>query len=491
MSRVPTLALACLALLANTRPVRAQEPPSVPAAGYELFRSMFGFYGFEPRDLKSVPSNEYGTLTVVIFHHRTGDRGINPGSARFALQVLQAGGSVLIASDFPESVGKYLPDNPSVVVESGYVVNQSRGYHYDGRPNQPLVARLESTDPLTNGLFVPGERVATIQPAVLHVEKSRRPIWLKDLARFPPMSDRISEDGRSRLPEDAPFAVGGVGNGLKSFRCLVFADPAVFCNRLLVGSDSPGGNTKNLEFASRVVQFLKPVGVERPKCLFIENGVVRTDLNGIPLYDLAGSPPMPPLPSPLDPAVQAKMTDVMNRTIDDVQAKDQVNTALTKTDRDGTNRFFKLMQVVALTAAAVTAAWLISRMWAARHRPDRPAVPTVLGGAAGEPGSLAHRREELLQIGDYTRPVREYLDDLFARQGLPAGEYRHPRKVPPLAVAGADARAIRGNLRILWGVAYGPEPVSYSRWKELEPMIAAVKRAADDGRWRFAAGGAA
>ena len=54
-------------------------------------------------------------------------------------------------------------------------------------------------------------------------------------------------------------------------------------------------------------------------------------------------------------------------------------------------------------------------------------------------------------------------------------------------------KAVRANLRILWEVAYGadPKPIPYSRWKELEPMIDVVRRAADEGRWQFAAPGGA
>ena len=57
MSRISTLALVCLAHLGNARPAQAQEPPPVPAAGYELFRSMFGFYGFESTDPEAIAAS--------------------------------------------------------------------------------------------------------------------------------------------------------------------------------------------------------------------------------------------------------------------------------------------------------------------------------------------------------------------------------------------------------------------------------------------------
>jgi hypothetical protein len=62
--------------------------------------------------------------------------------------------------------------------------------------------------------------------------------------------------------------------------------------------------------------------------------------------------------------------------------------------------------------------------------------------------------------------------------------------MPGVEAHGPDAKTLRGHLRILWEVAYGanPKPVTYSRWKELEPMIETVRRAAGEGRWTFTGG---
>ena len=42
------------------------------------------------------------------------------------------------------------------------------------------------------------------------------------------------------------------------------------------------------------------------------------------------------------------------------------------------------------------------------------------------------------------------------------------------------------SVRRLWEEANTDVPLAYSRWKELEPILAAVRSAAEADRWRFA-----
>ena len=66
--------------------------------------------------------------------------------------------------------------------------------------------------------------------------------------------------------------------------------------------------------------------------------------------------------------------------------------------------------------------WLSRRIWTIRHQPDLVPIPKDTGrmASSGKPGSIARRREELLQTGNYTPIVREYLQDLFQAQGFDA-----------------------------------------------------------------------
>jgi hypothetical protein len=122
-----------------------------------------------------------------------------------------------------------------------------------------------------------------------------------------------------------------------------------------------------------------------------------------------------------------------------------------------------------------------------------PAMPRDVGRAAptSVAGSLTRRREEILQSGNYTELVREYLQEMFVNHGLdPAMRNDPSQTLPKVTVTGREAKTIRSSLCILWEVAFDPQtkPISYSRWKELEPMLDAVQRAAEDGRWHFTTG---
>lgn len=471
--------------------IAAQEPqPPLPANSYDLFRGVLDFYGFRPAtDPTAVRRSDYKHTCVILIGRPDSDR-----ISRLTTQVLEAGGTALIAVNTPGPLGEFLPGYPDVEVLPHRVVNAHRNYR--NQPQYPLVQPVPR-----DGGFLPfgltpephfelfrDEQLVAHMPAELRVGHRARSV-LAPLATLSPNSSVTTGNSMSAPRQDNPLvAAGASGPASNPYRCLVLTCPEVFTNRLLVGTDQRGGETQNLEFAARVAKFLKPAGVERPNCVFIEAGKPVGDFDRIGLYELGEPPPVPPLPSPLDPAVQAKLTDVANAAIDKLQADDRLNQKLAGESR----RYARVMQGLAGLLAVLATGWMLRRIWTARHQPDRPPVPTDTGRVAGTgpPGSFTRRREELLQSGDYTRPVRDYLDELFIRQGLPADGPRHPRSVPAVTASGPDARAIRSHLRILWEAAYGPGGVTYSRWKELEPMIAAVQRAAGDGRWRFAAGGA-
>lgn len=490
MTRPCGIALVIALMTSGTVGAQEQQSP-LPANGFDLFRGVLGFYGFQPvTDPATIRRSDYNRTCVILIGRPGSDR-----ISRLAMQTLEAGGTVLIAVNTPGPLGEYLPGYPDVEVLPRRVVNASRNYR--NQPQYPLIQPApRAAGFLPFGLppephlelFRSDEQLVAHLPAELRIGRRTRSV-LVPLATLPPHSSVAMDNTTSAPRGDNPLiAAGASGPATNPYRCLILTCPEVFSNRLLVGTSQEGGDTQNLEFAARVAKFLKPTGVERPNCLFVDAGIPVGDFNRIGLYELGEPPPVPPLPSPFDPAVQAKLTGVANAAIEKLQADDRLNRELT----GGTRRYARVMQGLAGAIAVLATGWMLRRIWTARHLPDRPPVPTDTGRVAGSgpPGSFTRRREELLQSGDYTRPVREYLDDLFTRQGLPADEYRRPRSLPPVAVAGGDARAIRSNLRILWEAAYGPGVVTYSRWKELEPMIAAVQRAAGDGRWRFAAGGA-
>ena len=215
---------------------------------------------------------------------------------------------------------------------------------------------------------------------------------------------------------------------------------------------------QNVAFADRVVQWLRGP-TERSKCLFIENGVPRTDFDVVRYEALQGMPPLPvpPMPDPLDPELQRKLTDAINRGIANWQDDDRPNQIVAGTDE----RFNRVLRFLAAVAAVVLLVLLVRRAWRGRHEPDVPPVPTDTGRVAGTapPGSLARRREEILQAGDYGGVVREYLRELFASQGLPEAAVQ-PRQVARGPGHGAGEHDSAGRPSYPVGCSLRPAPAT-------------------------------
>lgn len=493
--------LALVGLLAL--PSRAQPPaerrepiPTLPATGSEAFRGLFRFHKVEPVRPGGLAEADYADLIVVVLGRV---RPAAPGAidpAPYTQRALRNGGAVLIATEEPGSLSRLFPDQPNVQITGESVLSPEDRGAYADLPHCPFVVprlpgdfdklmwQVTAPDPEW-GLFLGIDRLATNVPGALRVTSESRHTRGR-LAGYPPGS-RINRRGRPEptLPPDRLFAVGGSGRADLPFRSLVLADPSVFSNQMMAPPPDMPPN-QNVAFADRVVQWLRGP-TDRSKCLFIENGIPRTDFDVVRYEALQEMPPLPvpPMPDPLDPELQRKVTDAINRGIANWQDDDRPNEIVAGTD----SRFNRVLRFLASVAAVVLLVLLVRRVWRGRHEPDVPPIPTDTGRVAGTapPGSLARRREEILQAGDFGGVVREYLQELFASRGLPVGADR-PHKLPEVVVQGRGNTTLREDLRILWDVAFGPRPrpVTYTRWKELEPMIDAVRRAAAEGRWRFA-----
>lgn len=492
--------LALAGLLATPAPAQPpagrREPiPILPAIGSEAFRGLFRHHNVEPVLPGQLAEDDYANLIVVVLGHpRVGGRDqIDP--ARYTSRALRNGGAVLIAVENQLSLRGFFPDQTDARITGELVICHDLMRAYAGFPNGPFAVPRQPGDidkllwqvsapDAEWGLFLGINQLATNVPGTLVVASKSRYLRAQ-LAGYPPTASVQFNGGGGPLREDRLFAAAGSGGADLPFRSLVLADPSVFSNQMMAPPPGMPPN-QNVAFADRVVQWLRGP-TERSKCLFIENGVPRTDFDVVRYEALQGMPPLPvpPLPDPLDPELQRKVTDAANRWIARIQDNDSLHERIAGSDR----RFYRVMRFLAAVAAVGLLVLLIRRAWRGRHEPDVPPVPTDTGRVAGTapPGSLARRREEILQAGDYGAVVREYLQELFASQGLPEAEVQ-PRKLPEVRVTGRGNTTLREHLRILWDVAFcpRPRPVSYTRWKELEPMIDAVRQAAAEDRWRFA-----
>lgn len=441
---------AALALLLLAAPAAAQE---YEPGGSDLFRGVLRRYGYVP-----TPGSGVAPRSVVVF----GDPGQRlPWLASQCETVLNDGGSVLVAAGGCDRLRQMLPGRPPVLLTGlpvgGPVATRQVAA---ARPEAVAVARPVAQAGLPE------------LPAVVAVGLPARELRVGDLR--PARGTGVFAEYASRRP----FGLALTGPG----RVVVLAGESALSNRLLAATFvGPGGeaDTGNLELAVALARWLRP-GDGLAPCLFVEYGEVVREFGDV--FDQAPAAPQLPTPAPpplsalLAPEAQAKLTDAVNETADRVQANDRLNPRLA-----GGDRFRRSMVWLAAALALLLAVTLVRRARAA-GRPAAPPPEPVAPPRAG--GVFAQRREELLRGGDHTAAVREYLAELFRARGLPLDEYRHPRRLPRVE---ADP-VTRRQLATLWEAAYGPAPVTYTRWKELEPMVEAVRAAGQAGRWRFAGG---
>jgi hypothetical protein len=97
------------------------------------------------------------------------------------------------------------------------------------------------------------------------------------------------------------------------------------------------------------------------------------------------------------------------------------------------------------------------------------------------------RQRELVRRNNLFEPVRNLMREFFDANGAP------PDAGPQMPHAIIDHRAVRKPeslrraLRDMWRIAYGPPMhISAQRWFELEPYFDRLRRAHEDGKWRFA-----
>jgi hypothetical protein len=522
--------LAAVALLAAAPcPVAAQRPtwdperpsPSVRPGGSELFQAALQLAGLQPvpeynlLNHMSVDTWRRDTVLVVIgtpANH--GAFGPVLGGAvdghQFVDPVLQSGGAVLLATDTDWQLAGQFP-------QSDVRISELRVRVRDPRLGHPGRARVSDDSPGTrpehNPYLVPvgpaggrprmraplGElfdgldRVATENPAAAVVGRySGR--YQEPLARFP-NGAYFDDDTETPLnPTWTPFAVGGVGpdrNTPAAYRFLLLADQDVISNRLLADP-----TTHNLVLTQRIVRFLKdPDGVNRTRCVFIENGRVIDRFDAAEQYVRLNTPlpPLPPLP-PLGAvlmALQDRLVEAGNRAVEDLQRRDVFNQALLGPARDPDRQSRTLQAILGglFVAAAVWAVvFLLRRVWKTRQPADMPRPPgPVRRPDPGRPAGVFDRRErELLRRNNLYEPVRDLIRELFAQAGAPADGGRKP---PPVEFEGNPRRSerLRKAIEDLWRVGYGrPVPVPVGRWQELEPQLEMVRRAFADGAWRFA-----
>ncbi len=477
-------------LLFAPAPAGAQQKPDKPPfelppadRGTQLFRGLLDFHKIEPvADPRAV--GDYRKL-IVIFIGEPRGHVMGMDMQELTRAALSGGGAVLFAAEGNFSVSSYLNGGVHVGIDNNsvrFVLSTAGG---DVRsPRGPVVPVLPN--PTAVGpefeLFTPYQNVEVTSATHLTFAARRPPELGRVIATFPPNAEAMG----GALPP-IPFAAAGVGDAKNPFRCLAVADTDLFSNKLLYASGRLQNANDNLKFSNGLVQWLKgPQG--RDRCLFVENGQVVTKFDEVKYSAIPVSPDMPgpPVPAidPFDAKFQQSVTDFVNNGVAQVQDDDRLVGPLTNDPQKKAYVYAALAVVVAVIAYLLLRFRSLAGRFRAAFRP-LPKDPHMLGPDAAV-GSLEHRRLELLRGGNYAAPVRSYVRQLFEDRGLPPG-YDRP-KLPPIDFDVRNPDFLRRSVRTLWAEAHAAAPINYGRWKELEPMLAALRAAADDDRWRFAPG---
>lgn len=478
---MPLLALLLFAPLAPAQ----QQPVTLPPNDEQtqLFRGLFHFHKITPEARANIGRGyDYSKLIVVVY----GDPGATNVTA-ICRTALANGGAVLIACDTRlANLNTYFPRGGKLTIHGGTVSHDQREYNDAGRSDRPVVTPRATTNA---GLhpFVGISRVATDRPSYLQVEPNGRPTGLgtEFVAEFGPAALVTTRTDLFRAQQfvSLPFALATTDDTVTS-RCLVLADPDVFGNRMIYTSGREQSPTDNLKFANNTVQWLKGEG--RTKCLFVENGEEATRFDEFEYTAIPTGPQLPPVPPALpdlmDPDVQRKVAEVVNKVADDAQRQDLFNRGLLS-GSGGKGVLYTILAVVLAFVLYTVVRWRLVFGWFRRVFRPIPRDPAMLGPDVPV-GSLGHRRLELLRSVDYGPVVRSVVRQLFQDRGMPA-EYTGD-KLPPLDIAVRRPQFLRDSILTLWAEVRSTAPLTFGRWKQLEPLLAAVRAAADDDRWRFA-----
>ncbi len=488
------LLLALAIGLAATAPLAAQRPvPSrLRGGGIEVFAGLLHFHGLEPAtaaEFARVPPAE----RVLLF--ADGLDSLNPQYNGLARDTLAGGGSVLWAVDRNLDLGQVLGDRTRLTISDDVAVPPDGTLCLNGDINYPLLirrppgaaeqalidARLKLPDAAS--LLLTGlTRVAAENPGLITDGPAGGGYsWAVAAELAPGTAPR----GGPRRRTAAVMAATG-GAGAKTHRGLVVASSRVFDNQLLaaVGAD-------NLAFANNVVVWLSAGGT-RKACLLVHNGKPVERFDAVSFEVPPPKPPIPPLPDFLDPAVQAKLTQLANEALGKLEASNAFNRLATGDAQGEPTRLSKFLKKVGVALTALALALALRRLLTSKHAPDHTPVPRDPARPAG-PDAAARQREEALHGGDYGAFVGEYLRDWFAACGASAQAELPEIRVRP----GVPDKPLRADLHTLWGVAFaapatgraaraGRHAVPYSRWKRLEPSIHAAQAAHEAGDWRFA-----
>ncbi len=359
-------------------------------------------------------------------------------------------------------------------------------------PVSPDELRIGAKPGRVWALFRGLNKLATNQPSYFENLNEFRGEYQYPLARLP-KSALIN--GWQQPNKQLLFAVGGDGEprwgGRPGHSFLAVADSSVYINQMVM---EPG--TDNLEFTLRTIEYLQGPDKKRKRCLFFENGKVIDKFDGLRNAFAKPRPPIPPeqVPNlgPLFGKNQDKLIKFLDEKADELQQKDFLHNVAVGPKGSSRERrnYGDWIEVALVLCAILVTAFLLRRSMSARQPLDVPPAPNAGAGVAstGPPGVFDRRQKELVRRNNLYEPVRNLMREFFAATGAPPNPGpKIPRLVIDRSIHKPDS--LRQAIRDMWRIAFGPPMhISAQRWFELEPYFERLRKAHDDGKWRFETG---
>jgi hypothetical protein len=490
--------LALLLIAVSVVPALAQDkddkqpeqkvPRELPAKGTELFRGLLHFHKIKPLR-EGEASRSAGPAQTVLFIHglpQTREQLlIIRQYANSALTIIASGEQYTPSDLAPRVLHDYDVATPGLICPTKHLTPES--LHQSQWRDCPFVKSTPfdwtslqgDTTPAWNPFRGLGQ-IATRSPASLR--KYRNPGSFVPLAFLP--NSCVDRNGEP-LPAGQPFAVGTLDRVRGYQPAIILADEDFLSNQMIALPD-----TDNLPFAMKLIKsfnhFLDESKGET-YCVYFEYGERKDRFDDV-TFSAKPSPGMPPLPIPPPEMIDKLGTQVADGLADQFDRSDAANSIFNRNER----YYAYLLRLLVLALAGMAIFYFARRAFISRYRNERTAMPIApLARVKPAKGLVGQMRQDILIGGDYGPVIREYLRELFAATGLRVGsDEKAPAGLPPIQYDGRveNTPALIADLTKLWRTAYGPAGrIPLSAWKELEPMMLRVWRAAEAGRWRFAA----
>ena len=451
----------------------ASDPPRPQANGTEVFRYMLHTANLQPVDDPNwinLPSH----LVVVLF----GSASLYRIPPEMLDAWLRQGAAILVAADH---------DPAGWLSRLGLEIRPTAVVADD--PAEAWQGRAERVRLRTAGPFLPASSPSGLRELVDNLPEivvERASIMYYPNSRWailPPVL-AFPEKTRTHLGGKVQpfhfFAVGGfIPNPRRGpGKLIILSNWSPFTNILQVGRTVAGPD--NVLFAYQLIEWLKTRndGSKRVHCLFIENGVIRTDFN----VNLLVEEPLPL------PPINVLINAVLKRANELIQEKQNA---------DAFNRWFlqgtsveRVSRNLLTLLTIVVVVYGLHRLRKSRYTNDplvQPLPQDQLQLVLAKKSPVKQRAEEVLDLDNLYDLARDWIGERLSRWGGSPGP---ARQRPSIVVSDGhwwERWRWRKRVAAAWDLAFGPKPEPIRRWQWTRWLdeLNALEQARNAGIWKF------